>query len=230
MEEIVFFRRDFEEPAPETDEMPSEKTGPGRLFEILQAECGNLIKVNLLFLLCCLPIITIPLALQAMNQVIRAMVQDQPVRGLTHFRDAIRQRPGRAYAAFFLVAVPLFLSGYGAAFYLRYAGERPVLFLPFMFCSTIFLVTLLASTYLYGILSTGMALPAALRLALTLGIGRPLRALLAILFGYGLVIAAVLAFPLSFIYLLLIGFSLPCLLANFFVRTILRQYCGEEPQ
>ena len=128
------------------------------------------------------------------------------------------------------MAAPLAVSGYGAAFYLRYAGERPVLFLPFMFCSTVFLVTLLASTYLYGVLAAGTPLSGALRLALTLGIGRPLRALLAVLFGYGLVAAAALAFPLSFIYLLLIGFSLPCLLANFFVRTVLRQYGGWEPQ
>ena len=226
----MFFRRDFEDPAPETDEMPPERTGPGRFFEIIQAECGNLIKMNLLFLLTCLPLVTIPLALWAMNQVVRAMVLDQPVRALACYRDALRQKPGRAYAAFLLVATPLAVSGYGAAFYLRYAGERPVLFLPFMFCSTVFLVTLLASTYLYGILAAGTPLPAALRLALTLGIGRPLRALLAVLFGYGLVAAAVLAFPLSFIYLLLIGFSLPCLLANFFVRTVLRQYGGGEPQ
>ena len=46
---------------------------------------------------------------------------------------------------------------------------------------------------------------------------------------YGLGMAAVLALPLSLIYLLLIGFSLPCLLANFFVRTVLRRYGGGEP-
>ena len=42
-----------------------------------------------------------------------------------------------------------------------------------------------------------------------------------------LVTAAVLAFPLSAIYLIFIGFSLPCLLANFYVRTVLKQYVGD---
>jgi hypothetical protein len=27
-------------------------------------------------------------------------------------------------------------------------------------------------------------------------------------------------------YLLLMGFSVPCLLGNFFLRTVLKQYCG----
>ena len=222
----MFFRRDFQEPCPDNDQMPPEKTGPARFFEIIQSECGNLLKLNLLFLLSCIPVITIPPAIYGMNQVVRRMVLDEPVSCFSDYRDAFRQHGKQAYAAFLLTAVPLGLSGYGALFYLRYAGNSPLLFLPFMFCSTIFLVTLLASTYFYGILSTGADLRGALRLALTLGVGRPLRALLAAVFCYGLILAAILAFPLSFIYLLLIGFSLPCLLGNFFVRTVLKQYCG----
>lgn len=224
----MFFRRDFQEPAPETDQEPPEKTGPARFFEIIQAECGALLNVNLLFLLSCLPVITIPPAIYALNLVVRRMVLDQPVSCLACYRDAFRQHLGRAYGAFFLVAAPLLLSGYGALFYLRYAGENPLLFLPFMFCSTVFLVTLLASPYFYGVLSTGADFRFAFRLALTLGAGRPFRALLAAVFSYGLVLAAVLAFPLSLIYLLLIGFSLPCLLGNFFIRTVIRQYCGSS--
>ena len=223
----MFFHREHR--APERDGAPPEKTGPGRLFEILQAECGSLVKVNLLFLLSSLSRVTIPPDLWAMSQGVRAMVQDQPVRAFADYRRAFCQRPGRSYAAFLLLAAPLVLGGYGAGFYLRCAGERPVLLLPFLFCSTVFLATLLASTYLYGILAAGATLPEALRLALKLGVGRPLRALLAVLFGYGLTAAAVLALPLSLIYLLLIGFSLPCLLANFFVRTVLRRYGGGEP-
>ena len=225
----MFFRNDyFQEPPPDTDQAPPEKTGAARFFEILQGECGNLIKVNLFFLLTCLPLITIPPAVRALNQMMRSMVVDQSVHGFSDYWSAFRQHAGQAYASFCLVAAPLLLSGYGAWFYLRYAGENPLLFLPFMFCSTVFLVTLLASTYLYGILSTGTDFRSSLRLSLTLGVGRPLRALLAAVFCYGLILAAVLAFPLSLIYLLLIGFSLPCLLGHFFTRTVIRQYCGNS--
>jgi hypothetical protein len=66
----------------------------------------------------------------------------------------------------------------------------------------------------------------AVRMALTLGVGKPLRATLAVLSYYGTLLCAVLAFPISALYLLLIGFSVPCLLGNFYLRTVLRQYCG----
>jgi hypothetical protein len=91
-----------------------------------------------------------------------------------------------------------------------------------------FLVTLLASTYLYGVLSTGTDMKQAARLSLALGVGRPLRAVLAVLSYYGPLLAAVLAFPISILYLLMIGFSVPCLLGNFYLRTVLRQYCGGQ--
>jgi hypothetical protein len=88
-------------------------------------------------------------------------------------------------------------------------------------------VTLLSSTYFYGILCNGTSLKSAAKTAAALGIGRPLRAVLAVLSYYGPLLAAILAFPISILYLLMIGFSVPCLLGNFFLRTVLRQYCGD---
>lgn len=221
----MFFREDYSTPGPGFDPDAPEKTGPARFFEIVQSECGNLLKLNLLFLVSCLPIITIPPALFAMNQVARTMILDQPVDYFYHYRTSFRKYWKQSYAAFVLVALPLALSGYGGFFYLRYAGENPLFFLPFMLCSTVFLVTLLASTYLYGILSLNVALGKAIRLALVLGIGRPLRALLAALSYYGLTLVAILEFPISLLYLLMMGFSIPCLLGNFYIRTVLKQYC-----
>lgn len=98
-----------------------------------------------------------------------------------------------------------------------------------MLCSTVLLLTLLASAYLYGLLTTERSFRECLRLSLLLGAGRPLRGLLAALAVYGSLAAAVLEFPLSGIYLILVGFSLPCLLGGFFVRTELRRFGGEGP-
>ena len=95
-----------------------------------------------------------------------------------------------------------------------------------MLCSTVFLVVLLSSVYLYSILYDEGPLSRAIRLALVLGIAKPFRAVLAVLSYYGLLVAAVLAFPLSAAYLLLIGFSVPCLLGNFYLRTVLKQFCA----
>ena len=141
------------------------------------------------------------------------------------YRTAFRTFWKQGYAAFFLVAVPLGAAGFGAGFYLLRAGENLVMFAPFLVCSTIFLVALLSSGCLYGALGAGMRFGPAVRLALTLGVGRPLRPLLAALVGYGLLLFGILQLPISLIYVLALGFSLPCLLGNFFLRTLLREYC-----
>lgn len=215
----MFFRKDYATPGPGVDPDAPEKTGVARLAEILSLECVTLVKLNLLFLLSCLPVVTIPPAVFAMNQVTRMMVLDQPVLCFYHYKTAFRTRWKRGYAAFFIVALPLVFSGSGVWFYLGRAAENPVLFLPFMLCSTVCLLTLLASPFFYGLLTTGRKVGECLRLSLILGGARLHRSVPAALSVYGTLLFAVLELPLSGIYLLLIGFSVPSLLAGFFIRT-----------
>ena len=220
----MFFQKDYATPGPGIDPDAPEKTGLARFAEILQLECVTLVKLNLLFVLSCVPLVTIPPAVFAMNQVVRRMVLDQPVDCFYHYRTAFRRYWKRAYAAFFLTALPLGCAGFGAGFYLQRAAGNFLLFAPFMLCSTVFLLALLASTYFYGILSLDKPLKESLRLALMLAVAKPLRAVLAALCYYGTLLVAVLEFPISAVYLLLIGFSVPCLLGNFYLRTILKTY------
>ena len=221
----MLFRKDYNVPGPGIRKDEPEKTGPARLLQIIQLEAGSIFLLNLLFLLSCVPVVTIPPAIFAMNQVIRKMMLDQPVLCFYDYRTAFRTYWRRAYAAFFFTALPLAAAGFGAYFYLLQAAGSPVMFVPFLVCSTIFLVTLLSSVCLYGILSTGMALRPALRLSLVLGLGRPLRPILAAVLWYGLVFFGILQLPISLLYVVLLGFSVPCLLSNFFLRTLLRDYC-----
>lgn len=222
----MFFRKDYAKPGPGVRPDEPEKTGWRRFVEILTLESSSLLKLNWLFLLSCIPVVTIPVALYAMHIVVRRIVCDEIVDCFYHYKTAFRENWKKAYIAFFTVALPFIAAGYGIIVYLRFATVNPIFFLPFSFCSTIFLITSLSSTYFYAILSAGKTIREALRLSIVLGIGKPSRALLAALGAYGLTFAAVLAFPISLPYFLLIGFSIPCLLANFFVRTVVKQYCS----
>jgi uncharacterized membrane protein YesL len=229
-ETAVFFHHNYAQPGPGIDPDAPEKTGFARFFQIIQLECITLCKLNLIFVVSCLPVVTIPPAVFAMVQVVRRMVKDQPVDCWYHYKTAFRKNWKRSYGPFLLTALPLLCSGGGALFYLRYADWNLLSLLPFTLCSTVFLVTLLASAYLYGLLCEGMTLKEAFRLAVLLGVGRPLRAVLARVIGTGLLVAAVLALPISGLYVLLIGFSLTCLVEQFYVRTELKRYESEEPE
>lgn len=223
----MLFQNDFNKPAPEGDSEPAEKTGPGRFLEILTQECGTLLELNVLFWVSCIPIVTIPPAVLALNRVVRRIVRDKPVKCFRDFWAFFRKDWGRAYAAFLTAALPLVCAGYGMRFYLSYAGFNPLFYVPALFCTTIFFIALLASGYFYGLMDGGRPWREALRLSLILGIGRPLRAVLAAIFVYVPLLAAVLLLPLSLLYLILIGFSLPCMVGHFFLRTVLKQYAGE---
>lgn len=224
----MFFQSDYHDlmpPEPEDGGAAPEKTGPARFLEILGNQAGVVLKVNLLFLLGCVPVVTLPLSLWAMNRVVLRMALDRPVSCLRDYWDAFRDWK-RGYPAFLLTAAPLVGGGYGAWFYLSRAASHPLFFLPFLVCSTIFLAALLSSGCLYGLLDGGRSVKEALRLAIALGVAKPLRTIPAALGFYGLTALAVLFFPLSGLYLLLAGFSLPCLTGNFFLRTMLRPFSG----
>ena len=227
----MFFQSDYNDlmpPEPESGEAAPKKTGLARFLELAGKQCAGLLLVNVLFILGCIPIVTIPLSLFAMNRVIRRMVLDQPVRCFRDYWISFRRDWKQAYLAFLLTALPLGCAGCGAWFYLGCASSNLLFLLPFLVCSTIFLVTLLASGYLYGLLDGGMCVKEAVRLALLLGVAKPLRAVLAALSYLGLPMLSMLFFPLSMSYLFLLGFSLPCLLGNFYLRTVLGQYSGKK--
>lgn len=222
---MQFQRKDLLPGNDQPDDLP-EKTGMARFWELIKDELPAVLIVNLLFLVTCIPLVTIPPALFSLHMVMRRIILGKPVACSRDYFGSFKGNWKRAYGAFFLTAAPMGLAGYGAVFYLRGAAEYPVLIAPFAFCITIVLVATLASTYLYGLLCEGRALREAVRTALLLGVARPLRAVLAALCYFGTTALAVLYFPISGMYLILIGFSLPCLVGNFYIRTVLKQYCG----
>ena len=225
----MFFNSDYKDlmpPYPEDDTPP--KSGFPCFFDLLGRNCGALLKANLLFLLGCIPVVTIPLSLFALNRVLRRIVLDQPFKCLQIYIETFRRYWKQSYLAFLLTAFPLICAGFGMWFYLNYAVSNPLFFLPFLMCSTIFLVTLLSSGCLYSLLDSGKNLKEALHLAFLLGVVKPQRTAPAALSCFGLLLLGILFFPLSGLYLFLIGFSLPCFLEYFFLRILLKPFVTEQ--
>lgn len=219
-------KRQFE-PCPEDEVDLPEMTGPKRFLQIIQVEFLSIIKLNLLLLAGCIPLVTIPISLFAAHRVARKMVLGETVVCWRDYKEGWKTGWKQGYSAFFLTAIPMGLGAYGASFYLSHAQQSLFLIFPFAFCMCVFLVAALSSTYLYGFLCDGRPVKEAVRYALLLGVAKPLRAFLAALCWYALPLLAILFFPFSGAYLALIGFSFPLLLGGFYTRTVLKQFCGE---
>ena len=144
-----------------------------------------------------------------------------PLVVLTAMSMAGVLQDGPAAVSLPLLYFPLGGAGVGMWFYFCRVRSNPLFFVPFLVCSTTFLVTLLSSGYLYGLLEREEPMKETVRFAVILGITKPLRAVLAALGCYGLLFLAMSIFPLSGLYLLLLGFSFPCFLGSFFLRTVL---------
>ena len=75
----MFFQEDYT--AQEPEENLAEKTGGRRFLWVLGQETAAVLKLNLLFLLCCLPVVTIPPALLALHRSVWTLAA-----GSLHFR------------------------------------------------------------------------------------------------------------------------------------------------
>lgn len=93
---------------PENEKKPS---GLPLFFRTLGREWRSLIKLNGIFLLHCLPVITIPAAVCAMQHLTLRMIQDKPLLLWTDYRIAFRS---------------LFKPGLAARLAVSHIGRRPV--------------------------------------------------------------------------------------------------------
>ena len=200
------------------------------LAHILRWHWWTLVKTNILFCLFCLPVVTIPPALYCLHKCCWQLIQNKPAGFFAALRETLRGGLGRAWGAFALSLPLLAFAGYGCWFYLGAAGQNPLLLVPFAFCMAVFWVVLLASGGFYALLCAGRPLGRdTLVRALALAFLHPGRALAGAACHYGLPALAILLLPFSGAYLVLIGFSIPCLLGCLFTQKNLERVLGQTP-
>lgn len=217
----MLLQRNFTRPGPGVDRDAPEKRGLARVIELLARHFWDMVKLNVIFLLCCLPVVTIGAAVQAMHTVLREMVQDEAGNWWATYRRTFRQAWRRGSALTLVTVFGLVISAVGSRFYYYLAADTPALYVAFMLCTTVLLLTLSVSVYLFG-LPAAWTFRKTVRTALVLSLRFPLRTVAAVLCAYLLPLLAILALPFSAAYLLTAGFALAGLLTQFFIRIPLR--------
>ncbi|HEX3039043.1 MAG TPA: DUF624 domain-containing protein [Caproiciproducens sp.] len=86
---------------------PSPKKGAARFFFLFSTYFWSLIGVNLLFVLCCLPIVTIPASLCALNHYLIKMVRDGVGFSLTDYWNEWKGQLLKGLPAGLVCALPL---------------------------------------------------------------------------------------------------------------------------
>ena len=208
---------DFARSGPGISKDAPPKTGLALLLDIYRREWWCIIKLNLVFLLFCLPVFTIGPAFAAMAKISLTMVQDKNVDLWYDFKNAFRENfvqgliAGLVFAGFGIVLA-------GASYlYLFYLPPGLLVYLLLAINLTIVLITLLASFYVFPqIVSVSLPLQTVMKNSVLLGISCLKHSLPALLFLLAISLIPIL-FPAIFPLILLLYFSNISVIACFAV-------------
>lgn len=220
----------YNRPGPGIPKDAAQKKGAALFFEILGREFWNLFTLHFVYLLACLPIITIGPATVALSRVTVTMIRDQNVYVWRDFWEAFRKniKQGLLFgipATMFVMAAFWMNIGilFGAA-----AGQSSLPAMVLIFLWTFLGVAV--GCYLFPLVAyVGLPSFALLKNALFLMVLGKFRTLAAVLVSIVAASAVALFYPVSFIVLLFAGsFALLSFFTSFMVWPVIAKYVIKE--
>jgi uncharacterized membrane protein YesL len=164
----------------------------------------KLMQLNLLYLLFCIPIVTIGPANAGFTYVLRNLANEQPVFMFSDFWDAFKGNWKQSFIYSVLSAVAIYVLVTAVRFYNLNSEIHGWMFVPAVICLFVGLIMILTSFYvMLMIVTLDLPLKSILKNAGILAVLCLKTNLLTLLFTGLLVAASVLFFPLSVIFVLL---------------------------
>ena len=196
-----------------------KKKGFALFFDIFWREFWSLLKLNLLFLISCVPIVTIPAAITAMNRITVTMVRDRNFFLLTDYWKAFKRDFGKSLLGGLILLVALVLFGISTWFYYMLSQSAGKLFLILAGCSLCLLLTAyFISVYFFPMLAmVDLGIKHLLMNSCVLAYSCFKRTLPGALIALAISLVCVGLLPFSMVYIVVILFSLNSLISNFFV-------------
>lgn len=204
------------------------------LLDILRWHWWTLVKTNILFWLCCLPLITIPAALKAMTRVCVLLLRGEPLDLWQDWWQGFRRGFGRATWLGLAAALVLSAAGFGVGFYGGGMVENGLLAAPALVLLSAMAVEAMALPGLFCLLEfSELGAGDAVRSALLLVLVRLPQHLAVLALLAALALLYLLAFPYSSIALAAIVLALFWLTACFAAWPGLEKYVfhtAEDPE
>jgi uncharacterized membrane protein YesL len=141
------FTPNFEQEGPGVEKNEPLKEDMPLFFQLFFMRFWDIIKLNFVFLLYCLPIITIAPALGAMTSVTMSMVQRKHIYIFSDFREAFKENWKQSLISGFISFTAFAFLSISLLYYLRLAQEKHVFYFVFFLC--LFLAVLLGLSLLY---------------------------------------------------------------------------------
>ena len=196
-----------------------KKTGLALFVDILGREWWELVKLNLLFILFSLPLVTLPAAQVAATRICVAMVEDRNCYLWRDFWETFRARFVAATLAGISLGVAFGVTGFALAAYVRAAAQNLAFSLPLAVALVVLALVPLLAAHLFALLAMSRLPLSRLLPVACLGLlARPLPGLAAMGFVAALWLLHVLLYPASILMPAVLNFSVGTLAMTFGVH------------
>lgn len=195
-----------------------KRAGLALVAETMWREGIELMKLNLLFVLACLPVITIPAAFAALMRVALTMAEDRNVYLVEDFTQTFRRHFGRATLMGLGIAAAIAIPFYAAVSYAGLAAATPLYAAPLALAVSVAILLSIAGIYAFALLvASDFSLGDILRLALLAALARPGKPLAALGFVAALWLIHILFYPVTLVMPAIINFAFGALAIAFSV-------------
>lgn len=218
---------DYSKPGKGVDKDAPQKKPFFRFFELFFRKFWKMMELNWLYLLFCLPIVTIGPATIAMNRLMKEYVCERPVFMLSDFWKYFKEnfKAGIIMEILNLLIAALLVSGY--LFYFSRIWDNLLLFIPMAILFAFAFIWIVANYYIFLMIPTvDMKLKPIIKNAIKLTMGLKVN-WLAFIIMIALIAAMIVFFPYSFIVALLVFFSLYYFIIAFICYPNIEKYVIE---
>lgn len=199
---------------------------PDNPFFNVMSKIGDLIFLNIIFIISCIPIITIGCALSSVHTVVNKLTKNQESHIARDYIIAFKENFKNSTVMWVIfLAAGAVIAGFTV---MLSRGSQPLLYIPYIFIVTVYVFTLL---YAFPLQAVFVNKPTAIiRNALLTAVKHLPQTILLVLILYlpgciTLMLPGIFYF--TFIYWVIIGFSLSAFIAGFVYRSIFKLYMEE---
>jgi len=220
---MKLFFLDYNKEGPGVEKNAPPKEGLELFFDIFAREFTSLVKLNILFIISCIPIITIGPAIGAMTSVTITMVQDKPSDLFYDFREAFKKNWKSSFLTSVLLSIIILILLGSVIFYMRSDG----LIYNVMISFTIVIIMLLgiSTIYIYPmIVRIELPLKVVLKNAFLLGVACINHSFITLVLCLAILEGCILFAPFTLPIILLFTFSVISFITSFCAWSGIKKY------
>ena len=130
----LFGMFNYAKPGPGVDKDAPKKKRFFYFFELYFRKFWKWVELNLLFCLCCLPVVTIGPAIAGMTYILRNFAQERPVFMVSDFWDAFKSNFKQGFCIWFLDVLVTGIASVAFAWYFINSGMSWAMAIPLGLC------------------------------------------------------------------------------------------------